>query len=50
MQDLRPGALGRSQMCFAVRYCGRERAGPVYSAATANGAARVSGAAGLGMS
>src|SRR6266404_8180993 len=22
--DLRPGALGRSQMCFAVRHCGRE--------------------------
>jgi hypothetical protein len=48
--DLRPGALGRSQMCFAVRHCGRECAGPVYWAAAADGAARVSGAAGLGMS
>jgi hypothetical protein len=43
-------ALGRSQMCFAVRHCGRERAGLLYSAAAADGAARVSGAAGLGMS
>jgi hypothetical protein len=41
---------GLSQMCLAGRHCGPERAGPFYWAAAAAGAARVSGAAGLGMS
>ena len=51
MPDAEPlKQLSAAAVNLAVRQCERERAGPVYWAAATDEAARVSGAAGLGMS